>query len=75
MEWTQELNGHNTQIAEIITPNKGVSGLLARCLSCRGVLGSFSMNDYPKYRLAMAAAREVITTHVARPLDDQDGVW
>ena len=71
----QEVNGHKVLVDEIMSGRQGVIGLVARCRSCRTTVGTYSMEDYPKYRLAMADAREALKTHVAQPLDDQDGVW
>lgn len=75
MRWDQELNGHKVFIEEVISSTQGVVGLLAKCASCRAVLDGYSMADYSKYRLAMAAARQELANHVAVPFDEQDGVW
>lgn len=73
--YEQEINGHRVVVEEVMSGSQGVIGLIARCRSCRLVLDSYSMNDYPKYRLAMAEAREALKAHATYPFDDQDGVW
>ncbi len=75
MKWQWELNGHKVEIEETTSPTQGVYGMLARCRSCARILDGWSMDDYPKYRIAFNQARECVTDHAKTPMDDQDGVW
>lgn len=58
MFWTSERNGHHTMIKEV-----GVDTLFVTCSTCDVVLGRFTQEEFPKYRLAMAAARNVVREH------------
>ncbi len=58
MKWTSEIHGHKTEIAEV-----GIDSLVAHCYTCNQHLGKYPQALFPKYRLAMAAARTDVRNH------------
>jgi hypothetical protein len=63
MEWPSTVNGHELLLDEVFSARDGVTGLRAKCRTCDVFIGGYSMEDYPKYRLAHQAARNAMESH------------
>jgi hypothetical protein len=67
MQWTVKSDTHEVEIVEGYEQG-GVEQIVVWCNTCkstdRRLVGIFDHAHYPKYRLAMAAARQVADEHI-----------